>query len=127
VPDIPDFLHRRDCEAFEEGNTPEMFRAQQNAFDDAVGRLYSIPRRLSLLRGPPAGLQAEPPLSARSLTPPYPIADMGICFTAKATDENLTSENWEYILVRFSERLTYSAAIGGRKSNLGRFCDIGCV
>ena len=24
--------------------------------------------------------------------------------TAKATDENLTSENWEYILVRFPSR-----------------------
>jgi hypothetical protein len=43
-----------------------MFRAQQNAFDDAV---------------------------------------------AKATDENLTSENWEYILVRVSGRLAFTVTI----------------
>lgn len=42
------------------GRTFDMFRAQANAFDDAV---------------------------------------------FKATDENLTSENWEYILVRFATEL----------------------
>ena len=47
-----------------------MFRAQQNAFDDAVGKF------------PITKLQA--------------VIDRR---TAKATDENLTSENWEYILV----------------------------
>lgn len=47
-----------------------MFRAQQNAFDDAVGKLQNsiAPSTVSHL-------------------------------AAKATDENLTSENWEYILV----------------------------
>ena len=47
-----------------------MFRAQQNAFDDAVGKLPNF--KASSTRSHPA---------------------------AKATDENLTSENWEYILV----------------------------
>jgi hypothetical protein len=51
-----------------------MFRTQQNTFDEVVGELFVS--RLDLLR---------------SLTDGYP---------AKATDENLTSENWEYILVR---------------------------
>ena len=48
-----------------------MFRAQQNAFDDAVGMVYSL-----LVEMSPAN-----------------------CPAAKATDENLTSENWELILV----------------------------
>jgi hypothetical protein len=48
-----------------------MFRAQQNAFDDAIG-------------------QQNFPLHIRAIA--YSII-------AKATDENLTSENWEYILV----------------------------
>ena len=48
-----------------------MFRAQQNAFDDAVGKY--------------------------SGSPTSPETDL--C-AAKATDENLTSENWEWILVR---------------------------
>lgn len=47
-----------------------MFRAQQNAFDDVVGKLRQKPH-LGL------GLTSS---------------------AAKATDENLTSENWEYIL-----------------------------
>ena len=46
-----------------------MFRAQQNAFDDAVGKLQHF-------RAPSTHLH----------------------LAAKATDENLTSENWEYIL-----------------------------
>ena len=49
-----------------------MFRAQQNAFDEAVGKSFPCDNR------------------ARQLL---------INSTAKATDENLTSENWEYILV----------------------------
>lgn len=47
-----------------------MFRAQQNAFDDAVGKLQTFKAH-----------------STHSH------------LAAKATDENLTSENWEYILV----------------------------
>lgn len=50
-----------------------MFRTQQNAFDDAVGR---------------QSCQAQ-------LMEIYQLTFN----TAKATDENLTSENWEYILV----------------------------
>lgn len=50
-----------------------MFRAQQNAFDDAVGRQ---PFRSFLVK-----------------------VQQLIYLIAKATDENLTSENWEYILV----------------------------
>jgi VHS domain len=46
-----------------------MFRAQANQFDDAVGKLLK-------------SAQAN-------------VSDIA---TAKATDENLTSENWEYIL-----------------------------
>jgi VHS domain len=46
-----------------------MFRAQANQFDDAVGKLLK-------------GAQVN-------------VSDIA---TAKATDENLTSENWEYIL-----------------------------
>jgi hypothetical protein len=51
-----------------------MFRTQQNAFDDVVGK---------------ASFAANGPVSL--------ITDG---HAAKATDENLTSENWEYILVR---------------------------
>lgn len=43
----------------------------------------------------------SPLLAKRSLpyqTDPFPVA--------KATDENLTSENWEYILVRTGDRLS---------------------
>ena len=47
-----------------------MFRAQQNAFDDAVGKL-----------------------------PTFKASSTHSHLAAKATDENLTSENWEYILV----------------------------
>ena len=47
-----------------------MFRAQQNAFDDAVGKL-----------------------------PNFIASSTRSHLAAKATDENLTSENWEYILV----------------------------
>ena len=48
-----------------------MFRAQQNAFDDSIGTLATTHAAGS-------------------------IADY---LLAKATDENLTSENWELILV----------------------------
>ena len=48
-----------------------MFRAQQNAFDDAIG---------------------TPAISQALIS----IADL---LVAKATDENLTSENWELIMV----------------------------
>lgn len=48
-----------------------MFRAQQNVFDDAVGK---------------------------PIRPTGPALTDGLLCTAKATDENLTSENWEYIL-----------------------------
>lgn len=48
-----------------------MFRAQQNVFDDVVGKLDG--QRHHCLR-------------------------LTFCSAAKATDENLTSENWEYIL-----------------------------
>lgn len=51
-----------------------MFRAQQNAFDDVVGKsLSSVLRSLELVLIRTAAI-------------------------AKATDENLTSENWEYIM-----------------------------
>ena len=50
-----------------------MFRAQQNAFDDAIGESAILIKR-----------QAATDRCA-----------------AKATDENLTSENWELILVSF--------------------------
>lgn len=53
-----------------------MFRAQQNAFDDAVGE--------------PLPSQPQPR-----------IGQLTHLRAAKATDENLTSENWEYILVRW--------------------------
>jgi signal transducing adaptor molecule len=46
-----------------------MFRAQQNTFDDAVGKLHG-----------------SPTVNSTDTT------------IAKATDENLTSENWEFIL-----------------------------
>jgi hypothetical protein len=36
---------------------------------------------------------------------------VGNLLIAKATDENLTSENWEYILVRFPGRLAYTVTI----------------
>jgi hypothetical protein len=37
----------------------------------------------------------------------------------KATDENLTSENWEYILVRSCpSRMSYGQADGGRLGSL---------
>lgn len=48
-----------------------MFRAQQNAFDDAIG---------------------TPAISQALIS----IADL---LAAKTTDENLTSENWQLILV----------------------------
>lgn len=51
-----------------------MFRAQQNAFDDAVGK--------SSCSG------CSPPCTSKA----HSIS------AAKATDENLTSENWEFIL-----------------------------
>lgn len=63
-----------------------MFRAQQNVFDDVVGKL---------------------PMSHPRLTCCYcciflaTLLTTSPCIyqpTAKATDENLTSENWEYIL-----------------------------
>ena len=59
-----------------------MFRAQQNAFDDVVGtfRIYLVHSSLEL---------QELEIIAIKLTP---------FLTAKATDENLTSENWEYIM-----------------------------
>jgi hypothetical protein len=77
-----------------------MFRAQQNAFDDAVGKFSSV---LSTLARAVRKLdQAEPQRSARDVR--HPTLDRSLTriliSTAKATDENLTSENWEYILVR---------------------------
>ena len=69
-----------------------MFRAQQNAFDDAIG-------------------QQNFPLHIRAIA--YSI-------TAKATDENLTSENWEYILVLPPE--TCKALVGYAK-NRQDVCD----
>jgi hypothetical protein len=64
-----------------------MFRAQQSTFDDAVGEFASKQ---------PVHL----PATVASLLPHMSFAHK-LTFsrpTAKATDENLTSENWEYIL-----------------------------
>ena len=62
-----------------------MFRAQQNAFDDVVGK-SSCPRRPGL-----TSFQLQSSIAA------YRIA-INFDLIAKATDENLTSENWEYIM-----------------------------
>jgi len=61
-----------------------MFRAQQNAFDDAVGESDLFLSTLMALGLAPVHGQ---------------FADLLLWCVAKATDENLTSENWEYILV----------------------------
>ena len=55
-----------------------MFRAQQNAFEDAVGSS-----------------------SCSDVEWEYKT-DVLTVYIAKATDENLTSENWEFILVRIA-------------------------
>ena len=60
-----------------------MFRAQQNAFDDAVGEL------------PKSASESSRQLLKVKI--------------AKATDENLTSENWEYILVSCNRHMLGSA------------------
>lgn len=77
-----------------------MFRAQQNAFDDAVGESTSH-AALARLRRPQAGSGGRTgaqETSYRTLDRPLTWT---LISTAKATDENLTSENWEYILVRY--------------------------
>lgn len=63
-----------------------MFRAQQNVFDDVVGKLFMNHPGLtcSCCCNLWATLLITSPCFSQS--------------TAKATDENLTSENWEYIL-----------------------------
>ncbi|KAJ1714686.1 putative signal transducing adapter molecule [Aspergillus flavus] len=67
-----------------------MFRAQQNAFDDAVGTI-------SQLHFFHTGMQC---VGTRYQTRCFvELADVtSFAQLAKATDENLTSENWEYIL-----------------------------
>lgn len=58
-----------------------MFRGQQNPFDEAVGKC----------------IMTDLSVTSRG----FHVADSFSSFStlAKATDENLTSENWEYILV----------------------------
>ena len=53
-----------------------MFRTQQNAFDEVVGKFHA------------------------SVSPVRQVIKY---YTAKATDENLTSENWETILVNLQD------------------------
>lgn len=52
-----------------------MFRQQQNVFEDVIGR---------------------PPRYGRYCD--QPLIDHFCVAVAKATDENLTSENWEYMM-----------------------------
>ena len=59
-----------------------MFRAQQNAFDDVVGK-FTCSR--NFLRSWRASTSIVQHLLTSELI-------------AKATDENLTSENWEFIM-----------------------------
>lgn len=63
-----------------------MFRQQQNAFDDAVGKL-------------PSPLTYQWLSAIMYIETSNMLLTCMVFFLAKATDENLTSENWEYILV----------------------------
>ena len=73
-----------------------MFRAQQNSFDEVVGEC-------SVTFGTSNGCSVFVYLVwMYLLTRSSFLGDIG-----KATDENLTSENWEYIMVCF---MSFSAS-----------------
>lgn len=99
-----------------------MFRAQQNAFDDAVGKFYPLLASVSLRSASWFALRSSP--SARTC---QTITDAWFLLSAKATDENLTSENWEYILVRFFERRQLHCNRGAQDADGIWFCGIGCL
>jgi hypothetical protein len=72
-----------------------MFRAQQNAFDDVVRKF--APTQQPALESLPAPNQPHGRGVHGAL---FPLEIwLTACFLVKATDENLTSENWEYIMV----------------------------
>lgn len=92
-----------------------MFRAQQNAFDDAVGE-YQLFLTVVHERTHEWIIRSYSCFHMMTTSPDtmYVLhADLPF-YIAKATDENLTSENWEYILVRplFPSPFRYYSAFG---------------
>lgn len=70
-----------------------MFRAQQNAFDEVVGK--------SFLGSKPVEIESAGTWETAGLGSELKVVADRFFFAVvvKATDENLTSENWEFIMV----------------------------